>query len=58
MLRWVPLSVVVHDLYFKGIAALPLKADAPLVIDTDAELPGAISSKGLEPVPGNQPEIF
>jgi len=46
----VPLLVVVRDLDLEGIPGVPPEADAPLVVDPDAELPGAVSDEPLEAV--------
>ena len=50
--------MVVHDLDFMGVALLPSEADAPLIIDPNAVLPGALASKLLESVPGWDTQII
>jgi hypothetical protein len=50
--------VVIYDLYFVSILALPTKADAPSVIDSDTMLPGTITDEFLEPVPRCGPQII
>ena len=46
------LLVVINDFYIKGSTLLrgPLKANPPLVIDSDAVLTLAVSLQGLKPV--------
>ena len=48
-------SVVINDFNGNclGFSTAPLEADAPLIVDSNAELPGAISSKRLESVTRN-----
>jgi len=49
--------MVVNDLHVIGIAIFPAKADAPLIIDANTVLPGAIPVKLLQPIAGWGPEI-
>lgn len=42
--------MVVHDFDIECVAGLEPKADAPLIIDTDAELAIPVASQGLKPV--------
>jgi hypothetical protein len=42
--------MVVGDFHLRGIACRPSKADAPLIVDTDAHLSGTISSQRLKPI--------
>ena len=44
--------MIVDDLDLKGIAAVPAKADAPLVIDPNAVLACSLSRKPLEAIAG------
>jgi hypothetical protein len=41
--------VIVHNLNIVGVA-IPSEADAPLVIDPNAVLPGAIPAKGFKTI--------
>lgn len=49
--------MVVGYLHFVGSISLPDEADSVLVIDANAVLPGPISSKSLQPIPGWRSEI-
>jgi hypothetical protein len=49
--------MIVDDLDVIGIALLPAKADPPLPIDTNAELPVAIAGQGLQPIARQTPQI-
>ena len=42
--------MIVDDFHVVGISVSPSEADAPLVVDTDAELPGAIALQRFQPV--------
>jgi hypothetical protein len=42
--------VVVHNLDIPGIATGPPKANAPLAIDPDAHLPGAVTFEAFQPI--------
>src|SRR5262249_52866682 len=44
-------SVIVDDLDVFGIAIGPSKADAPLIVDPDAHLSGAVAFEGFESIP-------
>lgn len=50
--------MVVNDLHLMGIALLPSKADAPLVVDANAVLPSAFASKLLEAVPRRYTQVI
>jgi hypothetical protein len=49
--------MIVHYLYVKRIFSLPAKANAPLVIDSDALLPEAVPFQGFQPVAGRNSQI-
>lgn len=51
-------SVIVHDLDVPDVSTRPAKADAPLIIDSDAVLPLASSLQCLQAVAGWKPEIL
>lgn len=57
-MHWLELScdlillIVVHDFHFKGVTPPPLKANAPLVVHTNAVSAGPIPLHWLQPVPG------
>jgi hypothetical protein len=51
------LLVVVADLDGVGVAALPPKADAPLVVDADAVLASPVAGELLEPVAWRDAEV-
>ncbi len=42
--------MVIDDLDIRSIAILPGKADAPLVVDPDAPMAGAVAGELLKPV--------
>jgi len=42
--------MIIRDFDLIGIAFTPLKTDTPLVVDTDAVLPGAVAGKFLQSV--------
>ena len=42
--------MVIHNLDLARVTAFPPKADAPLVVDSDAVLPFALAFKDLKPV--------
>jgi len=44
--------VVVHDLYVHRAAFSPDKAEAKLIVDPNAVLPGAITAQRLQSVTG------
>src|SRR6185312_732907 len=43
-------SMVVNDLYIAGVAVLPAKAHAKLVVDADAVLAGTVALEQLQPI--------
>jgi hypothetical protein len=49
--------VVVHDLNILGASNRPPKADAVLVVDTDAVLACAIALESLQPIAWRNPEV-
>jgi len=49
--------VVIDDLHVAGISVVPDKANAVLVVDSDAMLAASIASEGLEPVTGEGCQI-
>lgn len=49
--------MVVHNLNLEGIRIDPSKADAPLVVDSNAVLPLAVSNKGLKAISRNGAQI-
>jgi hypothetical protein len=50
--------MVVDDLDVVPVTVSPDEAQAPLVVDSNAVLPRAISLQGFEPVSGKRSEIF
>jgi hypothetical protein len=44
--------MVIHNLHLVRMAALPLEANAPLVVDSNAVLSFPLGSKWFQPVPG------
>jgi hypothetical protein len=42
--------VVIHDFNIPSVAVMPLKAYPPLVVDTDAVLPGPVAMQLFQPV--------
>jgi hypothetical protein len=49
--------MVVDDLDIVGIAALPAKADTPLIVDADTVLASSIAGKLLEPIGRRDPQV-
>jgi hypothetical protein len=49
--------VVVGDFYIVRIAPRPAKADAPLVVDANAELAGAVTYELLQPIPRRDSQV-
>jgi hypothetical protein len=49
--------VVIHDFDIVSVTRLPAEADAPLIVDPNAPLSCAITSKSLEAVSRWNPEI-
>ena len=45
------------DFDVPGAVVPPAKADSPLVVDPDAELPASIAAELLEPVAGRHAEV-
>jgi hypothetical protein len=50
--------MVIHDLHIVGVAVLPAKADAPLIIDANAVLSLSIPSQRLRPVARRCPKVL
>jgi hypothetical protein len=50
-------SMVVHNFDVKGIWFHPTKADAPLIVDSDAVLPHTVAGERLQSIPRNGPQI-
>src|SRR5256885_526431 len=42
--------MIIHDFNRESVAALPLKANAPLIVNSDAVLPFAVSFKRFQPI--------
>ena len=49
--------MVVHYLDLVGVSFAPDKADAPLLVDSDAVLPASITRKGFQSIPWRNPQI-
>ena len=49
--------VVVHNFDIKGFPIMPRKTDAPLVVDANAVLAGALALQSLEAVSPNGVEV-
>ena len=49
--------MVIDDFDIVGISSVPSKADAPLVIDADAVLAGAVALQRLQTVAGRNAQI-
>lgn len=56
-LRHVFLLVVIHNLNIVRIAVAPHEADAPLIVDPNAVLAGAISAKAFESVSARDGQV-
>jgi hypothetical protein len=57
LLRWAPIrSVVVRYLDAVGIAAIPSKADSPLIVDADAPVAFPVTMQLLQSVRGRYPQ--
>jgi len=50
--------MIVHDLNVQSISLVPPEAHAPLIVDSNAVLPGAMAGELFQPVPGRCPQIF
>src|SRR2546423_10337823 len=50
-------SMVIRDLHFIGIMALPNEANLVLVIDPNAVLPAPVTMQFLQPVSGRNPQV-
>ena len=50
--------MVIDNLDLIGISSFPPEANAPLLVDADAPLPGAVMGQRFQPVGGRQPQIF
>ena len=50
--------MIVNDLDVVRIGAFPPKVHAPLVVDSNAVLPLAITAEFLQAIPGRHPEIL
>ena len=53
----IPSLMIVGDLHFKGITALPAKTDPPLIVDPDTVLALPIPRQLFEAVPRWYPQI-
>ena len=49
--------MVVHNFHVKGIFAFPSEADAPLIVDAYAVLPGPVSPKRFKVIAGRDAQI-
>jgi hypothetical protein len=50
--------MVIHDLNIFGTPCLPIKADAPLIVDTNAVLPGTVAFEHLKTISGWHSQII
>src|ERR1017187_2967853 len=50
-------SMIVHDLNFKRVAFIPVKADPPLVVDSNTVLTSPIAGQGFQPIPRNRSQV-
>jgi hypothetical protein len=50
--------VVIDDFHIVGTIVSPHKTDPPLIVDTDAVLPGPISSQGFQAIARGNPKIL
>src|SRR5690349_12605153 len=53
---WSP-SVIVNDLDVIGVPVFPSKTNAPLIVDADAVLAGAIARQLLRSIPGESMQV-
>jgi hypothetical protein len=49
--------VIVHDFHIERLPIVKAEANAPLIVDADAVLPGAIAFQRLQPVSGRALQI-
>ncbi len=49
--------MIVHDLNFKRVAFIPVKADPPLVVDSNTVLTSPIAGQGFQPIPRNRSQV-
>jgi len=50
--------VIVHNFYAEGIRAFPPEANPPLIVDSDAVLPGPIAFQGFQPISWRGAKVF
>ncbi len=50
--------MIVHDLDLIGVAVVPDKANAPLVVDADAVLTVAVARKSLKAITGRDSQVI
>ena len=50
--------MVIHDFNIIGIAVFPFKTNAPLRVDADAALAGAVTDQSLKPIAGQGLEVL
>jgi hypothetical protein len=50
--------MIVRDLDIVGVALGPSEADTPLIVDSNAHLPCAVSFQSLEPITGRVAQIL
>ena len=51
-------SMIIDDLHVDRVPRSPSKANAPLLVDADAHLSGAVSLQNLEPITRRVPQIL
>jgi len=50
-------SMIIHNFNVMRVLALPAEANAPLVVDADAVLSGAVALQGFQVIAGRQPQV-
>jgi hypothetical protein len=52
------LLMIVHNLNVQSIPLVPPKAHTPLIVDSNAVLPGAVAGEFFQSIPGRCPQVF
>ena len=57
-LAYLPLSMIVSNLYVKTVTSLPSEHDAPLIVDPNRVKALPLSPQGLKAVAGGGAQVF
>ena len=50
--------MIIDNVDLPSVSITPNETNAPLVVDANAMLPGAVASKNFEPVAGRDPQVI